>query len=116
LMEKQEVVLPIKGMTCANCARTVERTLMRTPGVEGANVSYASEKANVTFDPAQVQLQQLRKRINAAGYELATAKIDLPVRGMTCTNCAATIERALTRAKGVVTAQVNFASEKASVE
>lgn len=115
-MEPQEITLPIKGMTCANCASTIERTLKRTPGVESANVSYASEKASVTFDPAQVKLPQLQQRISDAGYQVATAKIDLPIRGMTCTNCANTIERTLRRTQGVVSADVNFASEKASVE
>ncbi len=116
MMDKQAVTLPIKGMTCANCANTIERTLKRTPGVESASVSYASEKANVTFDPTQVKLDQLQQRIGDAGYEVATAKIELPIRGMTCTNCSNTVERTLKRTKGVVNASVNFASEKASVE
>jgi P-type Cu+ transporter len=115
-VDKQELTLPIKGMTCANCANTIERTLKRTPGVENASVSYASEKATVAFDPSQVKMDQLRQRIADAGYEVATAKIELPIRGMTCTNCSNTIERTLKRTPGVVDASVSFASEKASVE
>ncbi len=115
-MEKQALTLPIKGMTCANCANTIERTLKRTPGVDSASVSFASEKATVTFDPAQLKLDQLRQRIADAGYEVATAKVELPLRGMTCTNCANTIERTLKRTPGVVNASVSFASEKAAVE
>ena len=115
-MEKQEISLPIKGMTCANCANTIERTLKRTPGVESANVSYASEKARVTFDPAQVKLVELQRRVSDAGYQVATATIELPIRGMTCANCANTIERTLKRTAGVVAAQVSYAAEKARVE
>src|SRR5260221_14016946 len=115
-MDKQELTLPIKGMTCANCANTIERTLKRTPGVESASVSYASEKATVAFDPSQVKMDELRQRIVDAGYEVATAQIELPIRGMTCTNCANTIERTLKRTPGVVDAAVSYASEKASVE
>jgi P-type Cu+ transporter len=115
-VDKQELTLPIKGMTCANCASTIERTLKRTPGVENASVSYASEKATVAFDPSQVNLDQLRRRIAGAGYEVATARIELPIRGMTCTNCSNTIERTLKRTPGVVDAAVSFAGEKASVE
>ena len=102
-------------MTCANCANTIERTLKRTPGVESASVSYASEKASITFDPAQLGLDQLQQRIANAGYAVATATIDLPIRGMTCANCANTIERALRRADGVLSASVNLATERASV-
>ncbi|MEP7200054.1 MAG: heavy metal translocating P-type ATPase [Chloroflexota bacterium] len=115
-MDKQELTLPIKGMTCANCASTIERTLKRTPGVESAAVSYASEKATVAFDPTQVKLPQLQQRIVDAGYTVATAKIELPIRGMTCTNCANTIERALKRTAGVINASASFANEQASVE
>jgi P-type Cu+ transporter len=115
-METQELVLPIKGMTCANCAQTIERTLKRTPGVESAAVNYASETAAVVFDPAQVKLVLLQERIAAAGYEVATARIELPVRGMTCASCSATVERTLKRTPGVVSAFVNLGNEKASVE
>src|SRR5712692_4032233 len=115
-MDKQELVLPIKGMTCANCANTIERTLKRAPGVETASVSYASEKASVTFDPSQVKLDQLQQRIADAGYAVATAKIELPIRGMTGANCANTIERTLKRTPGVLNASVNFGNERASVE
>ena len=48
--------LPITGMTCADCARTVERTFTKTEGVAEANVNFATERATVRFDPAQVDL------------------------------------------------------------
>lgn len=45
----------------------------------------------------------------------AAESIDLALTGMRCANCAQTIERALSRVPGVAAAQVNFASETASV-
>ena len=54
-----EVVVPITGMTCANCVATVERTLRKTPGVSAASVNYASERATVRFDPRLVSLEGL---------------------------------------------------------
>jgi Cu+-exporting ATPase len=45
-----------------------------------------------------------------------TEKASIPITGMTCATCAATIEKALAETEGVVKANVNFASEKASVE
>jgi P-type Cu+ transporter len=44
-MATQQIELPITGMTCANCARTVERTLGKTEGVAEAAVNFASEPA-----------------------------------------------------------------------
>ncbi len=108
--------LPITGMTCANCATTVERVLRKTPGVSGAAVNYANERASAQFDPAQVSASALIERVRDAGYNVATARADLPLLGMTCANCANTIERTLKKMPGMAAASVNYASERASVE
>lgn len=107
--------LPVTGMTCANCALTVERNLKREAGVQAANVNFANEHALVEFDPEAVSTGELVHLVEDIGYGVATAKIDLPIAGMTCANCATTIERTLQRLDGVVDASVNFASEKAMV-
>ena len=46
---------------------------------------------------------------------MATEQMTFPVTGMTCANCVATIERNLKRLPGVQSAQVNLASERATV-
>ncbi len=63
-----ELVLPITGMTCANCAGTVERTLRKASGVREASVSYASERATVQFDPDVVSPEALVEEVERAGY------------------------------------------------
>ncbi len=110
-----EITLPVLGMTCANCARTVERTLKRTEGVRDATVNFASEKAVVIVDPSVVKPEVLVSRVREAGYDVALAHAELPILGMTCANCARAVERALRRVPGVVEASVNLATEKASV-
>jgi len=114
-MAKKEVTLPITGMTCANCAFTIERNLNKVEGVE-ARVNFASERAKVIFEPEMVKGGDLLALVEELGYGVATAHVELPIKGMTCANCAQTIERALNRLEGVVKADVNFASERASVE
>ncbi|MDH5589616.1 MAG: heavy metal translocating P-type ATPase [Gemmatimonadota bacterium] len=69
----KELTLPITGMTCANCAATVERTLARTPGVAEATVNYATERATVRFDPAQVEEDALVAAIEGVGYGVVRA-------------------------------------------
>ena len=54
-------------------------------------------------------------RVERAGFDVPTETVDLPLLGMTCTNCANSIERRLNKVEGVVEATVNFASESASV-
>jgi len=115
-MNTKQITLPVTGMTCANCVLTIERNLKRMEGVEAASVNLATEKASVTYDPAVVKEGQVLALIRDIGYDVPTARAALPVTGMTCANCAATIERTLKRLDGVVSANVNLASERASVE
>ena len=115
-MTERQITLPVTGMTCANCALTIERSLGSVEGVNQARVNLASEKAVVTYDPGSVRGGGLVNSIRDAGYDVATAKVDLPITGMTCANCAQNIERALRKLDGVLQANVNLASEKASVE
>jgi P-type Cu+ transporter len=115
-MDKKHISLPVTGMTCANCSLTIERNLRRLEGVEEAAVNLATEKAAVIYDPAVVKEADFLALIRDIGYDVATAKVELPVTGMTCANCSATIERTLKRLDGVVSANVNLANERARVE
>ena len=71
--------IQITGMTCVNCAATIEKGLVKTPGVEKASVSFASEKASVEYDPAKVDLVKLKDTISGLGYGVATRKSIFPV-------------------------------------
>jgi Cu+-exporting ATPase len=72
--QEAEATLPITGMTCANCAATVERTLRKTSGVAEATVNYASERATVHFDPGVVTIPQLGEAVERAGYGVILAE------------------------------------------
>jgi Cu+-exporting ATPase len=108
--------IPITGMTCTNCAATIEKGLAETPGVEHANVNFASEKASIEYDPNKVSLSKIKDTISELGYGVATKKSIYPVGGMTCASCVARVEEALKNVPGVVSVNVNLASEKATVE
>ena len=64
----ERVDLPVSGMTCAACARTIERTLASTPGVGRANVNLATNTATVEFDPRIVQVRDFVGAIEELGY------------------------------------------------
>ncbi|MBU2535073.1 MAG: heavy metal translocating P-type ATPase [Chloroflexota bacterium] len=114
--KKEKVRIHVTGMTCTTCAATIEKGLAGTPGVEEANVSFASEQASIAYDPEQVNLNALKETISGIGYGTATRISIFPVRGMTCASCVARVEGALSSVSGVVSASVNLASEKATVE
>ncbi|MBW2110603.1 MAG: copper-translocating P-type ATPase [Deltaproteobacteria bacterium] len=116
-MTEHKYTLPVTGMTCANCAANIERGVKKLDGVVGATVNFAAENASVEFDPQKINLQDVVEKIKRSGYGVTTNRVEMPVTGMTCANCAANVERALNRkVPGVVSAGVNFATERASVE
>ena len=111
--------LSVEGMTCASCVGRVERALKKVPGVQGAVVNLATEKASLTIeDPAQasVILPQVVAAIEKAGYAVPAQSVDLQVDGMTCASCVGRVERALKKVPGVQSATVNLATERASVQ
>jgi P-type Cu+ transporter len=65
--EWKSVSLPVTGMTCAACARRVEKALLGTDGVRAANVNLAAEKATVEYDPASVGLERLVGAVEDTG-------------------------------------------------
>lgn len=119
MSDTKQVTLPVVGMMCANCVRTVERNSKKVEGVADATVNYASEKVTVVFAPeiadTQSAANQVIERIERAGYDVPTTTEELALLGMTCANCAGTIQRRLNKIDGVLNATVNYASEKATV-
>ena len=123
-MTREKALIRISGMHCVSCAQTIEKALKKEDGIINVNVNFATEKAVVEYDPAKVSLQKIGEIIREAGYEPVgipkegekTREISLKISGMSCASCAATIEKALKRLEGVRSANVNFATEQATVE
>ena len=63
-----KAVLKIMGMTCTACARSVEKTLQSTEGVNEASVNFPVEKAYVTFNDGVTGIDALLKAVESAGY------------------------------------------------
>jgi Cu+-exporting ATPase len=116
---EQQVTLPVVGMTCANCVASVERNAKKVEGVTDASVNFANERVTITYNPAESDLKTVATgvidRVQRAGYSIPTTTVELPLLGMTCTNCSNTIQRRLNKTEGVVEASVNFANERATV-
>lgn len=114
-MTSAAVVLPVEGMTCASCVGRVERTLKKLPGVQDASVNLATEKALIQFDAAPDMVAAIAA-IEKAGYTVPQRTIALQVQEMTCASCVGRVERVLKKQPGVLTAQVNLATERAQVQ
>jgi len=108
----KQIILPVTGMTCANCVATIERNLKKVNGVQSALVNLSSERATVTFDPGLTGLGDLIGRVERAGYGIAAGEIELWVRRMSDDNDARRLEKSLRNQDGVLEAQVNFTAER----
>ncbi|WP_049984459.1 HAD-IC family P-type ATPase [Halorubrum sp. BV1] len=64
----ETVTVPITDMSCANCAEANADALDDTPGVIDADVNYATDEAQVTYNPADASRSDLYDAIESAGY------------------------------------------------
>jgi Cu+-exporting ATPase len=108
--------IPVTGMSCASCAANIQDGLSKMEGVSGASVNFAAEKATVQYNPMKVSVDDFIGKIKDLGYGASVAKQTLPIKGMSCAACAARVQKALGELEGVVSAEVNFATERATVE
>lgn len=65
----QKITLKLTGMHCISCSVLIDTVLEELPGVKSAKSSYAEQKVEVEFDPAQVQLAQMIEVIKSEGYK-----------------------------------------------
>lgn len=114
-MESQ-ITLPITGMTCAACVSHVSGALEEVGGVERVSVNLATEKASLELGADSIELSTITRAVEDAGYGIGTHKTTLAIGGMTCAACVMHVENALEGSDGVMSASVNLATERASVE
>jgi Cu+-exporting ATPase len=114
-MSTRDVRLELRGMSCANCSSTIEESLEGLPGVERADANFATDEGSVRFDPEEVSLAEIYEAVADAGYEAASETVTVGITDMSCANCAETNEEALLETPGVVSADVNYATDEARV-
>ena len=134
--KQQALSLPVYGMSCQKCVAKLTASLNALDGVEKVFVSLENAIVSFCFDAEQIDRARIEAAILKAGFQLTAEAADLetsgaallqapplgqpaeailPLRGMTCANCAATIEKGIAKLAGVQDATVNFAAEKISV-
>ena len=140
-----DVSIPVSGMTCASCVNRVEKAIGKVAGVDRVAVNLATERATVSYDPRQTTVADIATAVERAGYGVvdlpeepviapesaspaptspngsdATAlpgatEAILPIEGMTCASCVRRVEKGLEKVPGVTAANVNLATERATV-
>lgn len=78
----ETMTLQIGGMTCVRCAGAVEHALKAIDGIESVSVSYANERAEITYDTAKTDRKRMEKAVKAAGYTVVEDKAAFRKREM----------------------------------
>jgi len=115
MAESKQIVLPITGMTCANCVATVERNVKKLDGLTAVNVNLSSERASIEFDPAVLSLEQIIAKVNKAGYGVASGEVKFSVRPLSDANDVRRIEKTITALDGVTEFSASMGSERLDV-
>lgn len=136
--------LLVSGLDCPDCAGKAEKAVKRIPGVIGAAIVFPAGRLDVEYDPKQTGIAQVLDKIKNLGYEareynLKTDQLkdqlkdeikdqtadrttvqssqttDFCIIGMDCADCAAKLEKHISRVPGVENANVNFGASKVTV-
>jgi Cu+-exporting ATPase len=108
--------LTVTGMSCSTCSATVEESVGELEGVSSVDVNFATDEANVEYDPEAVSLARIYEAIEDAGYTPERKRTTVEIAGMSCATCAETNAGAIEDLPGVLDADVNFATDEANVE
>jgi Cu+-exporting ATPase len=116
--DETRIDLPVTGMTCAACARRIERRLSKAEGVAEANVNFATGRATVAYDPRRTGVRELLETVRDVGYGtsgVAAAEfvVDDSAR---VSGTSQVLENHLKAARGVVSAVFNLATMRVRVE
>ncbi|MDH3349177.1 MAG: heavy metal translocating P-type ATPase [Desulfobulbaceae bacterium] len=109
--------IPILGMYCAACSSRIEKTVSAIEGVDGVTVNLAAEFMHLSWDSARVDLSQIGEAIGRLGFEMrvdevaAEVQLELGLKNMHCAACSTRIEKVVGEMSGVVSVQVNLATE-----
>ncbi len=111
-MATKQIVLPIKGMTCASCVMHVEGGLKETPGVAKAAVNLATERATVQYDPTAATVPDMVWHVRDVGYDVLTDQVELPLTNVAD---AHQVETALKAVPGVLDVTLNETHDRVIV-
>jgi Cu+-exporting ATPase len=112
----KQVILPITGMTCANCVATIERNLKKEKGVLNASVNLSSERATIEYNPDISQIESFVERVAKAGYGIATGEADLLIKHLSDNNDARRLENAVSKIEGVLNVFVNLNTDRVRIQ
>ena len=113
---KNSIMLPVKGMSCASCSARIEKKVGELVGVISIHVNFAAETVTVDFDPQKISIGQFPKVIKTLGFEVPRQKKTFQIEGMTCGSCVSRVEKKISSLEGIHSVEVNLATQQVLVD
>ncbi len=119
-MGSLEKSFSVSGMHCAACSSRIERVVSAMTGVESASVNLATEQMDCVYDDTAIDENLIVERVSEIGFGLTPQnsgekELLFSIQGMHCAACSTRIEKVLGSMDSIHAADVNLASEQATV-
>ncbi|NVN95586.1 MAG: heavy metal translocating P-type ATPase [Bacteroidetes bacterium] len=109
-------VMPLRGLSCSNCALSIESNVRKLKGVSVANVDFSSEKLSVNFDKSIISERQIIDSIHHLGYKVAIGKLEILIEGIKNNHDKAFLEKALHSENGIISSKYEYEQQQAIIE
>ncbi|KAG6415903.1 hypothetical protein SASPL_123322 [Salvia splendens] len=115
------LVFKVVGITCASCVASIEAALGGIEGVQSVMVSVLQGRAVVKYVPEIISAKRIKEAVEDTGFEVAdfpeqdNAMCRVKIKGMACTSCSESVERALRMVNGIKKAVVGLALGEAKI-
>ncbi len=116
MAENKQSIVPVTGMTCANCVAAVERNIKKEDGISQAYVNLSTERAVFEFDPNRTNLNSVIERIERAGYGIALGDAEFLIRNIADDQDGKRIESELKKIEGVKEFSVSWINGKVFIK
>ena len=113
-LEKKQFKL--SGVTCQACVRRIETKVGKLEGVKSAVVNLATEELTVEYDYERINKNEIEDEVKEIGYgieeKIEASELQVNIEGISCQACVANIERKVKKLDGVISAEVNLATNR----
>ena len=113
-IEKKQFKL--SGVTCQACVRRIETKVGKMKGVKSAVVNLATEELTVLYDYEQLNKNDIENEVKSIGYgideKIEASELLVNIEGISCQACVANIERKVKKLDGIISAEVNLATNR----
>ena len=113
-IEKKQFKL--SGVTCQACVRRIETKVGKMKGVKSAVVNLATEELTVLYDYEQLNKNDIENEVKSIGYgideKIEASELLVNIDGISCQACVANIERKVKKLDGIISAEVNLATNR----